>query len=243
MLNSEFNSNFNNNVLEKRPKVVVLLSGGLDSATLLKLADSLNYEIYALSFDYEQRHAVELSCARRIIESCANVTVHRIVKLDLPSLAASSLTCRDLKVSKNRENTEEIPNTYVPARNTIFLSIALALAEQIGAYRIFFGANCIDYSNYPDCRPEYIKAFSDMANLAIAATQQGAQRMVVSAPLLYLDKAEIIRLGFGLNLDYSLTSSCYDPNEAGLACGACDSCQIRQKGFVEAGYADPTLYQ
>lgn len=224
-----------------RPKAVVLLSGGLDSATLIKLLDNLNYEIYALSFDYGQRHTIELTCAANIANTCANIAAHQVAKLSLPSFSASSLTSSELTPSKSESNAGEIPNTYVPARNTIFLSIALAWAEQVGAFRIFFGANCVDYSNYPDCRPAYIAAFEAMANLAVATTQNSDSRIIVSAPLLYLNKAEIIRLGTSLHIDYAITSSCYDPVE-GEACGLCDACRIRRKGFVEAGIKDPTRY-
>jgi 7-cyano-7-deazaguanine synthase len=225
-----------------KQKAVVLLSGGLDSATVLAIARSRRYEIYALSFSYGQRHAVEVEAAKRAAASMG-VAQHRIANIDLRIFGGSALT-DDIAVPKGREPgeiSEGIPITYVPARNTIFLSFALAWAEVLGANDIFIGVNALDYSGYPDCRPEFVAAFEKMANLATKAGVEGQQRFKIHTPLIALTKAQIIRLGLQLGVDYSLTSSCYDPSPAGVPCGQCDSCLLRQKGFSENGLEDPLL--
>lgn len=215
-------------------KAVLLLSGGLDSATTLAIAKNDGYKIYALSFDYGQRHKIELECAKNIAKSL-EATEHKIVNIDISLFAGSALT-DNIEVPKDRdfEKLHDIPVTYVPARNTVFLSIALAYAETIGAFDIFIGANIMDYSGYPDCRPDYLKSFEDMANLAISATANGEKRLKIRAPLIDMSKAEIIKAGLSLGVDYSLTISCYDPQD-GMPCGHCDSCQIRDAGFKAAG--------
>ena len=221
---------------------VVLLSGGLDSATTLAIARSRGYETYALSFDYGQRHRQELDAARRIANSVA-AKEHRIIKIDNQIFAGSALI-NDVDVPKSRSEEEigrGIPSTYVPARNTIFLAHALAWAETIPAGHIFIGANAIDYSGYPDCRPEFIALFETLANVGTKAGAEGA-RIQIHAPLIKLSKAEIIRKAVELNVDLSLTHSCYDPMPDGRACGECDSCQLRLKGFREAGVTDPIKY-
>jgi 7-cyano-7-deazaguanine synthase len=221
---------------------VVLLSGGLDSATTLAIARSQGYEAYALSFDYGQRHQRELDAARKIAKSLG-AKGHRIVKIDNQIFAGSALT-DDVDVPKSRSEEEigsGIPPTYVPARNTIFLAHALAWAETIPAGHIFIGANAIDYSGYPDCRPEFIALFETLANVATKATAEGA-RIQIHAPLLPLSKADIVRKAVELDVDFSLTHSCYDPTPDGRACGKCDSCQLRLKGFREAGVTDPIKY-
>jgi 7-cyano-7-deazaguanine synthase len=221
---------------------VVLLSGGLDSATTLAIARSRGYETYALSFDYGQRHRQELDAARKIANSVA-AKEHRIIKIDNQIFAGSALI-NDVDVPKSRSEEEigrGIPPTYVPARNTIFLAHALAWAETIPAGHIFIGANAIDYSGYPDCRPEFIALFETLANVATKAGAEGA-RIQIHAPLIKLSKAEIIRKAVELNVDLSLTHSCYDPTPDGRACGECDSCQLRLKGFREAGVTDPIKY-
>lgn len=226
----------------KSDKAVVLLSGGIDSATTLAFAKHEGYRLYAISFDYRQRHRVELSCARRVA-AFVGVEKHLVFPIDLTAVGGSALTA-NIKVPKNRPEsqwTTEIPITYVPARNTIFLSIALAWAETLEAHMILIGANAVDYSGYPDCRPEFIVEFQRMAKLATKTGVEG-HPILVQAPLIDLTKAEIIRKGGEYGLDYSLTSSCYDPAFDGRACGGCDSCQIRKKGFIEAGVADPTHY-
>ncbi len=226
----------------KSKRAVVLLSGGLDSATVLAVAKNEGYEPYALSFSYGQRHAWELQAAKRVAASIG-VVEHRTVDFDLRAFGGSALTS-DIAVPKGRttqEMTGAIPVTYVPARNTIFLSFALAWAEVLGASDIFLGVNALDYSGYPDCRPEYIAAFEAMANLATRAGVEGRQAIKIHTPLIALSKAEIIRLGCGLGVDYSLTSSCYDPSPSGVPCGQCDSCLLRQKGFRENGIEDPLL--
>ncbi len=224
-------------------KAVVLVSGGLDSATTLAVAGGQGFDCFAMSFDYGQRHRLELSAAERIAEALG-CREHRIIKIDLAGIGGSALTT-NAPVAKSRsraEMAEHIPATYVPARNTIFLSCALAWAEVIGASDIFIGVNAVDYSGYPDCRPEYIQAFEHMANLATKSAVEAHTRVRIQAPLLYLSKPEIIRKGLALGLDYSLTHSCYDPLPDGVACGACDSCRIRRKGFYEAGMQDPIPY-
>ena len=221
---------------------VVLLSGGLDSATTLAIARSQDYETYALSFDYGQRHQRELEAARKIAKSLG-ATKHLVVKIDNQIFAGSALT-DDVDVPKARTEKEigaGIPVTYVPARNTIFLAHALAWAETIPAGHIFIGANAIDYSGYPDCRPEFIALFETLANIGTKAGAQGA-RLQIHAPLIKMSKADIVREAIELDVDLSLTHSCYDPTPDGRACGRCDSCQLRLKGFREAGIADPIKY-
>lgn len=225
-------------------KAVVLLSGGLDSATVLAIAKSEGYEPVALSFRYGQRHAVELVAAKRVAES-QGVAKHKTVEIDLRMFGGSALTS-DAAVPKHDTTAEiagDIPITYVPARNTIFLSFALAFAETEDTGDIFLGVNALDYSGYPDCRPEYIAAYEAMANLAIKAAVERRRPVKLHAPLIQLTKAEIIRRGLALGVDYSLTSSCYDPDPKGLACGRCDSCLLRLKGFAENRVADPIRYQ
>jgi len=225
---------------------VVLLSGGLDSTTVLAIARSEGFAVHALSFRYGQRHELEIAAAKRIARA-AGVVKHHIVDIDLRVFGGSALTA-DIDVPKDRDLSSssilanEIPITYVPARNTIFLSYALALAEVIESSTIFIGVNALDYSGYPDCRPEYIEAFERMANLATAASVQGRTRIAIRAPLIALSKAAIITLGKSLGVDYSQTTSCYDPTAAGEACGRCDACQLRLKGFSEAGFDDPIRY-
>jgi 7-cyano-7-deazaguanine synthase len=226
-----------------KKKAVILLSGGVDSATVLAIAGHMGFETCALSFRYGQRHMVELSAAARIAKRCA-VARHLSIDIDLRLIGGSALTS-DLAVPKSRsaeEMTKDIPVTYVPARNTIFLSYALAWAEVLGSSDIFIGVNALDYSGYPDCRPEYIEAYERMANLATKAGVEGRQKLKIHAPLVYLSKAQIIRKGIELGVDYSLTHSCYDPGEEGIACGHCDSCLLRLKGFREAGLTDPVRY-
>lgn len=224
-------------------RAVVLLSGGLDSATTLAIACEAGYTIHALSFRYGQRHAVELEAARRVAEHF-RVAEHVIAEIDLRVFGGSALTA-DIAVPKGRslvEMSQDIPVTYVPARNTIFLSFALAYAETRGASDIFIGVNALDYSGYCDCRPVYIEAYERMANLATKAGVEGKQQIRIHTPLIELSKAEIIRRGLALGVDYALTHSCYDPTPEGLACGQCDSCLLRLKGFAEAGAQDPVRY-
>lgn len=227
---------------EKR-KAIVLSSGGVDSTTAMAITKSEGYEIYSLSFRYGQRHFFELEAAKKIAERLG-VAKHLVIDIDLRKIGGSALT-DDIDVPKNREEQEmrhDIPVTYVPARNTIFLSYALAWAEVVGASDIFIGVNAIDYSGYPDCRPEYIEAFERMANLATKAGVEGRLHMKIRTPLIRMTKAEIIRKGVELGVDYHLTHSCYDPSPEGKACGQCDSCVLRKKGFREAGISDPTEY-
>ncbi|MFV1356922.1 7-cyano-7-deazaguanine synthase QueC [Mycolicibacterium fortuitum] len=222
---------------------VVLLSGGLDSTTVLAIAKDQGYEPYALSFRYGQRHEVELEAARRVAAS-QGVARHVVAEIDLRVFGGSALTA-DIDVPKHDNSFElgdEIPSTYVPARNTIFLSFALAYAETVGAQDIFIGVNALDYSGYPDCRPEYIAAFQQMANLATRVGVEGAA-LTIHTPLIAMTKAEIVRAGSALGVDYGLTSSCYDPSQSGQPCGRCDSCLLRLKGFEEAGMTDPVAYQ
>ena len=224
-------------------KAVVLLSGGLDSATVLAIAKAEGYESYALSFAYGQRHVWELEAAQRVAASLGAVE-HRIASIDLRIFGGSALTA-DIAVPKGRaleEMAHGIPITYVPARNTIFLSFALAWAEVLGASDIFLGVNALDYSGYPDCRPEFIAAFETMANLATRAGVECSQRLKIHTPLINLTKAGIIARGVELGVDYALTSSCYDPGPSGAPCGLCDSCLLRQKGFRENGIQDPLLH-
>ncbi|HWB32162.1 MAG TPA: 7-cyano-7-deazaguanine synthase QueC [Acidobacteriaceae bacterium] len=230
---------------EPNPKAVVLLSGGLDSATVLAIARDQGFDAYALSFAYGQRHAWELECARRVAAALGAIE-HRTAAIDLRAFGGSALTS-DIAVPKDRTaeemSAEEIPITYVPARNTIFLSFALAWAEVLGSSDIFIGVNALDYSGYPDCRPEFIAAFERLANLATKAGVEGTQRLKIHTPLLTLTKAQIIERGLALGVDYGLTSSCYDPSPKGEPCGRCDSCLLRQKGFRENGIRDPLSYQ
>src|SRR5438034_6066303 len=223
-------------------RAVVLLSGGLDSTTTLAIAMAEGYDAYALSFDYGQRHQIEIEAARRVANSLGT-REHRVAKIDMRILGGSALT-DDLDVPKKRSETEiarGIPVTYVPARNTIFLSYALALTEAIESTDIFMGANAIDYSGYPDCRPEFIKAFETLANLGTKAGVEG-RRFQIHTPLIKFSKADIIRKAVELGVDLSLTHSCYDPSPEGLACGECDSCLLRLRGFREAGMKDPIRY-
>jgi 7-cyano-7-deazaguanine synthase len=223
-------------------KAVVLLSGGLDSTTVLAIAQSQGFEPYAMSFRYGQRHAVELESAQRVAARM-RVPKHVIVDIDLRQFGGSALTA-DIEVPKGRDAAEMstgIPITYVPARNTIFLSFALGWAETLGAQDIFIGVNALDYSGYPDCRPEFIEAYERMANLATRAGVEGSQRLQIHTPLIELSKAQIIERGLALGVDYGLTSSCYDPGPRGEPCGACDSCLLRAKGFSEIGAVDPLL--
>lgn len=223
-------------------KGVVLLSGGIDSATCCAIAKSQDYELYAMSFAYGQRHSVELDAAKRVAAHFS-VKQHSIVTIDLRPFGGSSLTT-DAAVPKNRDDSvlsNEIPSTYVPARNTIFLSFALGYAEVLDCRDIFIGVNAVDYSGYPDCRPEFIAAYEAMANTATKAGVTGS-KVTIHTPLISLTKAEIITCGAQLGIDYGITHSCYDPSDSGAACGACDSCLIRKRGFAEAGVPDPTRY-
>jgi 7-cyano-7-deazaguanine synthase len=240
---------------------VVLLSGGLDSTTVLAIAKSEGFAVHALTFSYGQRHSAEVAAAKNIARKYA-VARHEIIEIDLRAFGGSALTA-DIDVPKDRdlaaraesscrpgsavanrasENVDEIPITYVPARNTIFLSYSLAFAEVLGASNIFIGVNALDYSGYPDCRPEYIQAFETMADLATRAGVEGKTRLTIRTPLISLRKGAIVKLGLSLGVDYSETTSCYDPGETGEACGRCDACQLRLKGFREAGVEDPITY-
>ena len=224
-------------------KAVVLFSGGLDSTTTLAIARDEGYETYAMSFRYGQRHTVELQCAENVARALG-VKQHTVVDIDLRTFGGSALTA-DIEVPKDRSDTEmgdSIPITYVPARNTIFLSYALAWTEVLGSDTIFIGATAVDYSGYPDCRPEYIEAYQTMANLATQAGVEGKTTLTIQTPLMDKTKAEIIQIGTALGVDYSLTLSCYDPDAEGSACGGCDSCLLRKRGFKEAGIPDPTRY-
>jgi 7-cyano-7-deazaguanine synthase len=226
----------------QRP-AVVLLSGGLDSSTMLAVAIAEGYTPHAMSFRYGQRHAGELDAARRVA-SRAGVRDHVVVDIDLRVFGGSALTA-DVAVPKDRSDDElgaGIPITYVPARNTIFLSFALAWAEVLGAGDIFIGVNAVDYSGYPDCRPEYVAAYERMANLATRGGVEGTNPIRIRTPLLRLSKREIVQLGLSLGVDYSITTSCYDPTEDGAACGRCDACRLRLRGFAEAGLEDPAPY-
>jgi len=227
--------------MDSRKKAVVLLSGGLDSATAMAFARAEGFKVFALSFRYGQRHAVELDCA--VLQAQGAAEEHRVVEIDLRAFGGSALTS-DIDVPKHDhvdELTDGIPVTYVPARNTIFLSYALAWAEVLGAHDIFIGVNALDYSGYPDCRPEFIAAFEKTANLATVAAIKG-RKMTIHTPLIDLTKAEIIQLGLDLGVDYAKTTSCYDPASDGRACGCCDSCLLRKKGFRDAGSKDPRPY-
>ena len=223
-------------------KAVVLLSGGLDSATTLAIAKKSGFACYAMTFRYGQRHAHEITCACRVALSMAAVE-HHIVDIDLAAIGGSALTDSALEVPKDRKDmVDDIPITYVPARNTIFLSYALAWAEVLGAWDIFIGVNATDYSGYPDCRPEYIAAFEKMANLATAAAVEGKGHCTIHTPIIEMTKAQIIQIGTDISVDYSITHSCYDPDIEGRPCGHCDSCRLRLKGFAEAGLTDPVKY-
>ena len=225
-------------------KAVVLLSGGLDSATTAALAREQGFSLHALSVDYGQRHRHELESAQRVARALG-VVEHRVLKIDLGSLGGSALTA-DVAVPHDRTDEQMqhgIPVTYVPARNTVMLSLALAYAEVIGAADVFLGVNAVDYSGYPDCRPEFVAAFERLANLATKAGVEGSLRFRVHAPLQQMSKSEIIRTGVRLGVDYSLTHSCYDPDAAGVSCGHCDACQLRLQGFAEAGLTDSIAYQ
>lgn len=226
-------------------RAVLLLSGGLDSTTMLAQAVAEGYEVYAMSFRYGQRHLHEIDAARRVGEQYG-VRDHVVVDIDLRTFGGSALTT-DIEVPKDRAldattTASEIPITYVPARNTIFLSFALAWSEVLGASDIFIGVNAVDYSGYPDCRPEYIEAYERMANLATRVAVEGTTPIRIRTPLLQLSKREIIALGLQLGVDYALTHSCYDPTDDGSACGRCDACQLRLRGFADAGARDPAPY-
>jgi 7-cyano-7-deazaguanine synthase len=228
-------------ILQRVERAVVLLSGGLDSATVLAIAKEQGFQPYTLSFDYNQRHRWELEQARRTAEREA-VVKHQVIRFDLRAFGGSALTS-DVTVPKDRDlDDTSIPVTYVPARNTIFLSFALAWAEALSCVDIFIGVNALDYSGYPDCRPEYIAAYERMANLATKAGVEG-KKLTIHTPLIDLTKAQIVRKGLELGVDYALTSSCYDPDPNGVPCGACDSCRLRQRGFAEAGATDPLRHR
>ncbi len=232
-------------MLQKNKKTVVLLSGGLDSATTLAVARSRGLLCCAMTFRYGQRHRCEIDAAKKIARSLGAFE-HRIIDIDLAPFGASALTDPKIKVPKDTSDLagpERIPTTYVPARNTIFLSYALAWAEVLGASDIFIGVNCTDYSGYPDCRPEFISAFQKLANLATAAAVTGKSRYRIVAPIMNMTKAEIILTGTRLGVDFSLTHTCYDPDPAGRSCRRCDACRFRLKGFAEAGLKDPIEYQ
>jgi 7-cyano-7-deazaguanine synthase len=230
--------------MEQKKKAVILSSGGLDSTTVMAIAKAEGYDLYSLSFQYGQRHICELESAKKVAK-LMGAKQHLVVKSDFSEIGGSALT-DDIEVPKGRDLSKmesEIPVTYVPARNTIFLSYALGWAEVLGSEDIFIGVNAIDYSGYPDCRPEYIKAFMKMANLATKAGVEGKQKLTIHTPLIRLTKAQIIRKGVELGVDYSITLSCYDPTPQSEACGQCDSCQLRRNGFAEAGVSDPTRYK
>jgi 7-cyano-7-deazaguanine synthase len=225
-------------------KAIVLLSGGLDSATTLAIAKNEGFDCFALTFGYGQRHSVEIRSAKRIAEAFG-VVEHRIIDIDLRSFGGSALTESSIPVPKDRPVTGQadgIPITYVPARNTVFLSYALAWGELLGAYDIFIGANAVDYSGYPDCRPVFMEAFEKLANLGTAAAVEGKGEFKIHTPIIGMTKAQIIKAGTRLGVDFSLTHSCYDPDEKGRACGRCDSCKLRLKGFAEAGLNDSIEY-
>jgi len=231
-------------MLGKNRKAVVLLSGGLDSATTLAIARSEGFQLFALTFRYGQRHQQEIKAAEKVADSL-EVIEHRCIDIDLAQFGGSALTDLAIEMPKDRADlgsSDWIPPTYVPARNTIFLSYALAWAEVLGAFDIFIGVNAIDYSGYPDCRAEFITAFEKVANLATATTDQGKTQYRIHTPIINMTKREIILTGTELGVDYSLTHSCYDPDERGRSCGRCDSCRLRLRGFAEAGLKDPIEY-
>jgi len=221
-------------------RAVILVSGGLDSSTVLAMAKQQGYDCYTLSFDYGQRHRAELAAAERVSLALGDVE-HKVVNLNLDSIGGSALTDTSIDVPEEETGEGVIPITYVPARNTVFLSIALGWAEVLGAKDIFIGVNAVDYSGYPDCRPEYIAAFEAMANLATRAGVEG-DKLTIHTPLMDWGKGEIIKVGMELGVDYSLTVSCYQATDDGLACGRCDSCRLRSQGFADAGVQDPTRY-
>lgn len=225
----------------KQEIAVVLLSGGLDSATVLAHAINQGYECHTISFDYGQRHRAELNAAKRL-SNTLGAKSHRVMNMDMRAIGGSALTDSNIDVPISGVEEDQIPVTYVPARNTVFLSYALGLAEVLEAQRIFIGVNAVDYSGYPDCRPEYIAAFETMANLATKAGIEG-QKMIIDTPLIDLTKAEIIQLGVENGVDYGLTVSCYQADSEGRACGVCDSCRLRKQGFIDAGIEDQTRYQ
>lgn len=224
-----------------KSRAVVLASGGLDSTTVLAIARAEGYECYTMSFDYGQRHRAELYAAQRCA-TAGGAVEHKVVRLDLGAIGGSALTDSSIAVPESGTAAAGIPVTYVPARNTIFLSIALGWAEVVGAQAIYIGVNAVDYSGYPDCRPEYIRAFQAMANLATRVGVEGGS-LEIKAPLINLSKSEIIKQGLKLKVDYAQTVSCYQATEEGRACGRCDSCRLRRQGFADAGVADPTRYQ
>ena len=223
-----------------QPKAVILFSGGLDSTTVLAIAREQGFACHALSFDYGQRHSAELSAAMSIAQQLG-VVEHKTIRIGLGTIGGSALTDASVKVPETPSTG--IPNTYVPARNTMFLSLALGYAEVIGSFDIYAGVTAIDYSGYPDCRPEFIAAFEQLANVATKAATEGAGRFRVHTPLIQMSKAEIIRTGHALGIDYAQTVSCYQADNRRRACGVCDSCRLRAKGFADAGLSDPTLYQ
>ena len=226
--------------MSQQKNAVILLSGGLDSTTMLAIAKKAGFTPYAISFQYGQRHSNEIAAAQNIAK-IMGAADHKIANIDMRLFGGSALT-DDIDVPKDRDiDANDIPITYVPARNTIFLSFALAYAETIKSFDIFIGANAVDYSGYPDCRPEYIEAFEKMANLATAASVEGKGKFTIHAPLLHMSKAEIIKTGLDLGVDYSITTSCYDPLPSGKPCGKCDSCSLRNKGFEVNGMKDPVL--
>jgi 7-cyano-7-deazaguanine synthase len=227
-------------VQSSRPPAVVLVSGGLDSATCLAIARAEGYDCYALSFAYGQRHEAELASAARIARALG-ACEHRVMRIDLAMFGGSALT--DTGIAVPEAPTADIPVTYVPARNTVFLSLALAWSEVLGAHDIFIGVNAVDYSGYPDCRPAFVEAFERMANLATRAGIEDAQPLAIRAPLIALSKSDIIRRGLALGVDYALTVSCYQADAQGRACGRCDSCRLRREGFAAAGVPDPTRYR
>ncbi|BBO80236.1 7-cyano-7-deazaguanine synthase [Desulfosarcina ovata subsp. sediminis] len=229
--------------MDKQKKAVVLSSGGLDSTTAMAIAKSEGFDVYSLSFSYGQRHSIELEASKRVALALS-ATTHLVIDIDMKLIGGSALT-DEIDVPKDRDEsqmTADIPVTYVPARNTIFLSYALAWAEVIGAEDIFIGVNAVDYSGYPDCRPEFIEAFEKLANLATKVGVEGSATIKIRTPLINMTKAQIIKKGTDLGVEYGMTLSCYDPNPDGLACGHCDSCILRKKGFKDAGVSDPTRY-
>jgi 7-cyano-7-deazaguanine synthase len=227
--------------MNNQPIALILLSGGLDSATVLAMAKSRGFDCYTVAFDYGQKHNAELRAAHRIAETmCENP--HKVIRLDLRAIGGSALTSDEFDVPISGVADAGIPVTYVPARNTIFLSVALGYGEVIGASHLFIGANAVDYSGYPDCRPAFMEQFERLANVATAAVD-GGPRWVVEAPLMKMSKADIVKTGVELGIDYSLTVSCYRADDEGAACGACDACRLRYKGFLDAGLQDPTTYQ
>ncbi len=230
-----------NNQEKSVKRAVVLLSGGLDSATVLAIAKSQGFECHTISFDYGQRHRAELDAAQNLSKQLGAKT-HRVMNMDMRAIGGSALTDSDIAVPTGGVEEDHIPVTYVPARNTVFLSYALGLAEVLEADHIFIGVNAVDYSGYPDCRPEYIEAFEKMANLATKAGVEG-HHMHIETPLIDLSKAEIIQMGIANGVDYSLTVSCYQADDEGRACGVCDSCRLRKQGFIDAGVKDQTRYQ